>query len=105
MVQVENEYGAVGHPDKEGNCDKNYTTWLRDVLHTNLGNETLLYTSRAGKRFKCMQTLADNGDNNKSIACGRLPGTVTTVDFGTTSDSNIAYVLFRYQDMLSGGGE
>uniref|UniRef100_A0A914E7W9 Glycoside hydrolase 35 catalytic domain-containing protein n=1 Tax=Acrobeloides nanus TaxID=290746 RepID=A0A914E7W9_9BILA len=49
------------------------------------------------------KTEPDNADNNASIECGKLNGTLTTVDFGTTSVSNILYVLFRQQDYHSGG--
>lgn len=39
MVQVENEYGNILA------CDKNYTTWLRDLIWSKLGNDVVLYTS------------------------------------------------------------
>jgi beta-galactosidase len=39
MIQVENEYGAIS-------CDKNYTLWLRDLIWSKLGNDTVLYTSK-----------------------------------------------------------
>uniref|UniRef100_A0A914E6E1 Glycoside hydrolase 35 catalytic domain-containing protein n=1 Tax=Acrobeloides nanus TaxID=290746 RepID=A0A914E6E1_9BILA len=38
MVQVENEYGY-------GPCDHKYTAFLRDLIWSKLGNDTVLYTS------------------------------------------------------------
>ena len=39
MVAIENEYGV------SGNCDHNYTAWIRDTMWGLLGNDTVLYTS------------------------------------------------------------
>jgi beta-galactosidase len=40
MLQVENEYGSLDHA-----CDHNYTAFLRDLIWSKLGNDTVLYTS------------------------------------------------------------
>lgn len=40
MIQVENEYGSDGH------CDRNYTTFVRDLIWDKFGNDTVLYTSK-----------------------------------------------------------
>lgn len=40
MIQIENEYGSVGA------CNHNYTSFLRDMIWNQLGNDVVLYTSK-----------------------------------------------------------
>uniref|UniRef100_A0A914DKV4 Glycoside hydrolase 35 catalytic domain-containing protein n=1 Tax=Acrobeloides nanus TaxID=290746 RepID=A0A914DKV4_9BILA len=40
-IQVENEYGYAGH------CSRDYMVWLRDLIRSKVGNETLLTTGPA----------------------------------------------------------
>ncbi|XGW06474.1 hypothetical protein V3C99_016630 [Haemonchus contortus] len=69
MLQVENEYGSYKA------CDRKYTRWLRDRLWHYLGEESVLYTT--------------DGNSLSLVKCGAVPQTLTTVDFGTSSNENI----------------
>ncbi|KHJ83558.1 beta-galactosidase domain protein, partial [Oesophagostomum dentatum] len=69
MIQVENEYGSYSA------CDRNYTSWLRDLIWSYLGNETVLYTT--------------DGGSTSNLKCGAIPDVLATVDFGPTSEKNI----------------
>ncbi|KAK6759062.1 hypothetical protein RB195_016340 [Necator americanus] len=69
MIQVENEYGSYKA------CDRGYTTWLRNFIKSYLGDDTLLYTT--------------DGASNSYLKCGAIPDTLTTVDFGPTSEKKI----------------
>ncbi|VDO35313.1 unnamed protein product [Haemonchus placei] len=69
MLQVENEYGSYKA------CDRKYTRWLRDRLWHYLGEESVLYTT--------------DGNSLSLVKCGSVPQTLTTVDFGTSSNENI----------------
>lgn len=40
MVQVENEYGVLGA------CNYTYTAYLRELIWTKLGNDTVVYNSK-----------------------------------------------------------
>ncbi|CAH1724816.1 unnamed protein product [Aphis gossypii] len=63
MVQIENEYG---HNDL-GNCDKEYTLWLRDLMLYYVGEHAQLYTT-------------DECDSS-FLKCGQIPNVYSTVDF------------------------
>uniref|UniRef100_A0A183FJL0 Beta-galactosidase n=1 Tax=Heligmosomoides polygyrus TaxID=6339 RepID=A0A183FJL0_HELPZ len=69
MVQVENEYGSYKA------CDRNYTTWLRDEAKTYFGDDTVIYTT--------------DGNAMSLLKCGSIPDTLTTVDFGPTTDQKV----------------
>ncbi|KAL6743351.1 hypothetical protein Aduo_016397 [Ancylostoma duodenale] len=69
MVQFENEYGSY-HA-----CDRGYTTWLRDLFKSYLGDNAVLYTT--------------DGGSTSFLKCGAVPNTLTTVDFGPSSEKNI----------------
>lgn len=70
MAQVENEYGSF-HA-----CDRNYTIFLRDVIRSHLGNETVLFTV--------------DGGAVSYLKCGVVPDVFATVDFGTDSRAGVA---------------
>ncbi|XP_021964438.1 beta-galactosidase isoform X2 [Folsomia candida] len=67
-MQVENEYGSVG-------CDKNYTSFLRDLLRHHLGNDLVLFTN--------------DGAADPNLKCGSVPGVLATLDFGPEPLSEI----------------
>ncbi|KAK6051956.1 glycosyl hydrolase family 35, partial [Cooperia oncophora] len=69
MLQVENEYGSYKA------CDRDYTKWLRDRIWYYVGKESVLYTT--------------DGNYLADLKCGSVPYTLTTVDFGPTSNENI----------------
>ncbi|GBP10925.1 Beta-galactosidase [Eumeta japonica] len=62
LVQVENEYGSYG-------SERPYMERLRDILKEHAGDAALLYTT--------------DGNWDAAIRSGRVPGALTTVDFGT----------------------
>lgn len=61
-VQVENEYGSYSP------CDRDYTSWLRDLIRRHLGNDVVLFST--------------DGDGDGYLQCGKIPGVYATVDFG-----------------------
>jgi hypothetical protein len=61
--QIENEYGSYTA------CDKNYMTWLRDIIKNIVGNAAVLYTT--------------DGAGSSYLKCGKIEGVYATVDFGT----------------------
>ncbi|KHJ89131.1 glycosyl hydrolase family 35, partial [Oesophagostomum dentatum] len=81
MIQVENEYGSYSA------CDRNYTSWLRDLIWSYLGNETVLYTTWRKSKNRFFPT-ADGGSTSY-LKCGVIPDVLATVDFGPTSEKNI----------------
>ncbi|CAG7816860.1 unnamed protein product [Allacma fusca] len=68
MVQVENEYGSYA-------CDKNYTTFLRDLIRLRLGDEVVLFTT--------------DGSGDGYLKCGTIPDVYPSVDFGTASYQSV----------------
>ncbi|KAH6936751.1 hypothetical protein HPB50_021292 [Hyalomma asiaticum] len=76
MVQVENEYGSYEA------CDRHYMVHLRDLTMTHLGSDVVLFTT-------------DGTIEDRMLECGRVPGTLTTVDFGTDNDLTNAYAMRR----------
>lgn len=74
MVQLENEYGTYEA------CDFNYTQHLKNLTTTHLGLDVVLFTT-------------DGAFDDRMIQCGRVKGTLTTVDFGAGSDVPNATVL------------
>ncbi|OQV13473.1 Beta-galactosidase [Hypsibius exemplaris] len=75
LVQIENEYGSY-HA-----CDQQYLLDLRDLTRKLLGPDIVLYTT--------------DGPNATRIACGRVPDTVTTIDFGAGADLADVTKIFR----------
>lgn len=59
---MENEYGSYDA------CDRNYTSWLRDVLRSHVTDNAVLFTT--------------DGNDSGYLKCGPIPGVFTTVDFG-----------------------
>jgi len=57
MVQVENEYESFG-------CDKNYTTFLRDLFGRHMGSSVILFTT--------------DGAGESNLKCGTIPGVYPT---------------------------
>ncbi|GAB6024565.1 hypothetical protein CHUAL_009717 [Chamberlinius hualienensis] len=72
-VQVENEYGSYS------TCDSNYTTHLRDLFRSLLGNDTLLFTT--------------DGAGDGYLKCGKIPEVYATVDFGPGTDVRDAFKI------------
>lgn len=70
MMQVENEYGSRSY------CDRNYTTFLRDLFRSYVGEEFVLFTV--------------DGGGLGYLKCGFIPGVYPTVDFGTGSREGVA---------------
>lgn len=59
---MENEYGSYFA------CDRNYTSWLRDLLHSYVDHKAVLFTT--------------DGYYQGFLKCGPIPGVLATVDFG-----------------------
>uniref|UniRef100_A0A914DFG0 Glycoside hydrolase 35 catalytic domain-containing protein n=1 Tax=Acrobeloides nanus TaxID=290746 RepID=A0A914DFG0_9BILA len=83
-VQVENEYGYAPA------CNHTYTAWLRDLLLSKLGNDTVL-------------TTVDGAYYPQALECGTVPGVLATVDFGTESNDAIDK-YFTQQHKYNNGG-
>uniref|UniRef100_A0A0V0GCY9 Beta-galactosidase n=1 Tax=Triatoma dimidiata TaxID=72491 RepID=A0A0V0GCY9_TRIDM len=64
MVQVENEYGS--YPVN----DPNYLLWLRDLYRNYIGNAAILFTT--------------DGPSRNFVRRGKIPGILSTIDFGPT---------------------
>ncbi|XP_037568827.2 beta-galactosidase [Dermacentor silvarum] len=77
MVQLENEYGSYDA------CDHAYMVHLRKLARNHLGPDVLLFTT-------------DGYQNNIMIKCGLVPGTLTTVDFGTEVEPEVAFAMRRH---------
>lgn len=71
FTQIENEYG---HNDL-GNCDKEYTLWLRDLMLSYVGEHAQLYTT-------------DECDSSY-LKCGQIPNVYSTVDFAAIVNGKI----------------
>ncbi|XP_024084648.1 beta-galactosidase isoform X2 [Cimex lectularius] len=67
MVQVENEYGS--YPVH----DLNYLLWLRDLYRSYVGNAAVLFTT--------------DGPDTQFVNRGKIPGVLSTIDFGPVSTS------------------
>ncbi|KAI4472353.1 hypothetical protein M0802_016909, partial [Mischocyttarus mexicanus] len=78
MVQIENEYGNYKA------CDSIYMNKLYAIFDLLIGEEAVLYTA--------------NGNSDRMIRCGSVPGALTTINFGTEHNVNISFdLLRRYQ--------
>lgn len=69
-MQIENEYGS------RPLCDQNYTTFLRDLFRSYVGDDYVLFTTDGGALGY--------------LKCGYIPGVYPTVDFGPTSQQGVA---------------
>uniref|UniRef100_A0A0N5AB25 Beta-galactosidase n=1 Tax=Syphacia muris TaxID=451379 RepID=A0A0N5AB25_9BILA len=69
MAQVENEYGSFSE------CDHNYTEFLRNLVKLYFGPDVLQYTT--------------DGPSKDLITCGSVNGTLTTIDFGPSSNETV----------------
>ncbi|ETN79569.1 glycosyl hydrolase family 35 [Necator americanus] len=67
-----------------------YTAWLRDFIKSYLGDDILLYTT--------------DGASNSYLKCGAIPDTLTTVDFGPTSEKKINSSFEAQKKYLPDGG-
>ncbi|XP_072143702.1 beta-galactosidase-like [Dermacentor andersoni] len=76
MVQLENEYGSYDA------CDPAYMVHLRNLARTHLGPDVVLFTT-------------DGYQNTLMLKCGRVPGTLTTVDFGTDVEPETPFAMRR----------
>lgn len=75
MIQVENEYGSYFA------CDKNYTTWLRDIFHSYIGKNAVLFTT--------------DGYSKKCLTCGPIANVLATVDFGPGTNVKKGFQALR----------
>ncbi|PSN30941.1 hypothetical protein C0J52_24075, partial [Blattella germanica] len=75
LIQVENEYGSYDA------CDANYTTHVRDIVKTFIGDAALLYTT--------------DGAELTSLQCGTIKDVYATVDFGVGADIQSLFGLQR----------
>ncbi|XP_075545069.1 beta-galactosidase-like isoform X2 [Dermacentor variabilis] len=76
MVQLENEYGSYDA------CDHAYMVHLRKLARTHLGRDVVLFTT-------------DGYHSTLMLKCGRVPGTLTTVDFGTDVEPETPFAMRR----------
>ncbi|KAL0842023.1 hypothetical protein ABMA28_014239 [Loxostege sticticalis] len=74
LVQVENEYGSYG-------SDMPYKEKSRDILKQHVGDNALLYTT--------------DGLYPSMFLAGQVPGALTTIDFGSTTDVTQAFKALR----------
>uniref|UniRef100_A0A914E9G0 Beta-galactosidase n=1 Tax=Acrobeloides nanus TaxID=290746 RepID=A0A914E9G0_9BILA len=84
MIQVENDYGEAVFQDP------NYMPFIRDLLLSQLGNDTVLYT-------------ADPVVGTYCLKCGTIPGALATVDFGISNDSFIDEKYAELAKVNNGG--
>lgn len=78
MIQVENEYGSYYA------CDKNYTTWLRDIFYSYTGKNAVLFTT--------------DGPARNLLKCGAISNVLATVDFGPgVNVTKVFQPLIEYQ--------
>jgi beta-galactosidase len=77
LVQVENEYGSYG-------CDFAYTTSLRDLIRSHLGNDVVLFTT--------------DGFSNDALKCGKISGVYAAVDFGVEVNPKVAFYFQRLHE-------
>ncbi|KAK8758301.1 hypothetical protein V5799_004063 [Amblyomma americanum] len=75
MVQVENEYGS--YPA----CDSGYMAYMRDMTRAHLGRDVVLFTT--------------DGCSDEMLKCGRVGGTLTTVDFSAQSEPKAMFEVKR----------
>ncbi|XP_032786676.2 beta-galactosidase [Daphnia magna] len=78
-VQVENEYGSYSA------CDRDYTSWLRDLIRKHLGNDVVLFST--------------DGDGDGYLQCGKIPGVYATVDFGAGANALEAFKPQRHFEL------
>ncbi|KAK6046134.1 glycosyl hydrolase family 35 [Cooperia oncophora] len=81
MLQVENEYGSYKA------CDRDYTKWLRDRIWYYVGKESVLYTTTIRMQITGYLQLMVTIWRISNVVLFRY--TLTTVDFGPTSNENI----------------
>ncbi|KAM8934027.1 beta-galactosidase-like [Pelodytes ibericus] len=74
-VQVENEYGSFPA------CDYSYLHHLYGMFRQYLGNDVVLFTT--------------DGNSEKVLHCGTMPGLYATVDFGPVDNGTKAFELLR----------
>lgn len=65
LVQVENEYGSFSA------CDRKYSVWLKNETDAYVGDKAVLFTN----------------DGPVQLPCGKIPGVLATLDFGTGNSS------------------
>ncbi|XP_053200890.1 beta-galactosidase-like [Panonychus citri] len=74
-IQIENEYGAFG------TCDFVYTSRLRDMVHSALGKDVILFTT--------------DQPNHDGLRCALIDQTLATIDFGTGQDPAYVFGILR----------
>nr|AYV89163.1 beta-galactosidase-like isoform X1 [Tetranychus evansi] len=74
-IQIENEYGAFG------TCDFEYTSRLRDIVHSALGKDVILFTT--------------DQPNHDGLRCAVIDQTLATIDFGTGQDPSRVFGVLR----------
>ncbi|XP_062536491.1 beta-galactosidase-like [Armigeres subalbatus] len=76
MVSIENEYGSFAA------CDGRYLSFLKNLTEQYIQNDAVLFTN----------------DGPEQLPCGRIPGVLATLDFGTAgSPDNYWKKLRKYQ--------
>lgn len=73
ILKVENEYGSYGA------CDFAYTSHMRDLVRSGLGNNVLLFST--------------DGSGTGYLKCGKIPGVYSTVDFGSGGRQSIIFFV------------
>lgn len=74
-IQIENEYGAFG------TCDFEYTSRLRDYVHSALGKDVILFTT--------------DQPNHDGLRCAVIDQTLATIDFGTGQEPSNVFSILR----------
>lgn len=64
MVSIENEYGSFSA------CDKSYLSFLKNLTESYIQQDAVLFTN----------------DGPEQLPCGRIPGILATLDFGSTGN-------------------
>ncbi|XP_021705369.1 beta-galactosidase [Aedes aegypti] len=73
MVSIENEYGSFSA------CDGRYLSFLRNLTESYIQNEAVLFTN----------------DGPDQLPCGRIPGVLATLDFGSVGNPDSYWQKLR----------
>jgi beta-galactosidase len=76
IYQIENEYGSYQA------CDSNYTTRLRDIVKSIVGDAAVLYST--------------DGAGLSYLRCGKIEGVYATVDFGAGNKLFSCFFMLRF---------
>ncbi|XP_053682883.1 beta-galactosidase-like [Sabethes cyaneus] len=73
MVSIENEYGSFSA------CDRRYLAYLKNLTERYVQNDAVLFTN----------------DGPAQLHCGRIPGVLATLDFGSTENPEHYWQMLR----------